>query len=450
LRPADLVIKNATVVTCDSTFRAGIAVTDGLISSLGSTENLPSAKRVVDASGLYVLPGVIDPHVHLREPGFTYKEDFHTGTKAAAAGGVTCVFDMPNNDPAIKSVEALISKIEVVKGKAMVDYGLYGLLNADNLQDLAGLREAGVIGFKCFLGKTLGPVEPPQDGEILEEFAEVAKLKMRVSVHAENASIVEWRIKRLRGEGRRDAGAHLESRPAVVEEEAIKRVITFARETGCKVNIAHLSSERGVREVRRAIGSGEDVSAETCPHYLLLDSARYEELGSSMKVNPAIKTPSDRAALWEGLRDGSIEMLGSDHAPHTEEEKKRPVIFDCLSGMPGLETMVPLMLTQVNKGLISLAQYVKLSSENPARRWGVFPKKGCLAVGSDGDFTIVDMKKSFRISAGGFMSKAKWSPFDGYEATGAPEFTIVRGRVVMERGGVESDSRGAIVHPASG
>ena len=445
---ADLVIKNATLVTSNLTFRAGIAVTDGVISSVASNEHLPSAQKIVDASGLYVLPGIIDSHVHLRDPGFTYKEDFSTGTMAAAAGGVTCVFDMPNNNPPIKSVEALEEKLEVVRRKAVVDYGFYALLGAGNLHDLAGLSRSGVIGFKCFLTEAL-QVEPPEDGEVLEDFAEVARLKRRVTVHAENDSIVKYRVRDLKERKRGDANAHLESRPAVAEEEAVNRTITYARESGCKVNIAHLSSERSVEAVRLAIGRRENVTAETCPHYLLLDSARYEELGSLMKVNPAIRTPTDRAALWEGLRDGTIGIITSDHAPQAEEEKRKPMIFDCLSGISGLETMVPLMLTQVNKGLISITEFVKLSSENPARTWEVFPRKGCLNVGSDADLTIIDMKKRVKISAESFMSKAKWSPFDGYEATGVPVFTIVRGKVVMERGSVDHKPKGEMVSPVA-
>ncbi len=444
---ADLTIRNGTIVTSQLWYKAGIALKGGKIFSITSTENLPRAEKSIDASGLYILPGIIDAHVHLRDPGFTYKEDFRTGTSAAAAGGVTCVFDMPNNDPPVKDAKALKEKLESIRGKAVVDYGLYGLLNAGNLSDLADLSRGGVIGYKCFLGETLGKVEPPSDGEKLQEFAEVVRLCRRISIHAENDSIVRHRIADLRGEGRADPRAHYESRPEVVEEEAVNRVVDIAREAGCKIHIAHVSSRKGADAIRRAQYRGDEITAETCPHYLLLDETNYGELGSLMKANPAIKTPSDKEALWEALDDGTIGMIASDHAPQTGDEKRQPRIFDCLSGISGLETMVPLMLTQVNRGRLSLTQYVKLSSENPARIWGIHPRKGCIAVGSDADFTIVDLKKVGRVEADKFLSKAKWSPFDGYEVEGMPEYTLVRGNVVMEGGNIDSRPYGELASP---
>ena len=443
----DLSVKNGTIVMSTCLIQAGVAVKDGKIVAIASDANLPDASRTIDAAGLFVLPGIIDVHVHLRDPGYTYKEDFGCGTSAAAAGGITCVFDMPNNNPPVKDVTALRKKVDVAEAKAVVDYGLYGLLTTGNLHEVKPLAEAGVIGYKCFMGETLGNVGPPSDGEMLDQFTDVGCLDLRVSVHAENDPILQYRIDKLRKEGRGDAYAHYESRPHIVEEEAVNRAILYARDTKCKLHIAHLSSMQGVALLREAKQEGQLITAETTPHYLILDDNNYSEIGSRMKVNPSIKTKVDRTSLWSALNDGTIDMIVSDHAPQSVEEKSKPNIFDCISGFSGLETSVPLMLTQVRKGLISLSKYVQLTSENPARAWRIYPQKGCIAVGSDADLTIVDVNLKGRIDPAKFLSKSKLSPFEGFEFEGAPVYTIVRGNVVMDHGKVDGKVRGRMVRP---
>jgi dihydroorotase len=445
--PADLVIRGGTIVTPSAMVRMAVTIRDGKIASISSDERVPGASRVIDADGLYILPGVIDAHVHLREPGPTYKEDFATGTAAAAAGGVSCVFDMPNNLPPTKNVEAFNTKVELAASKAVVDFGLYGLLSVGSLKEVEGLSKAGVVGFKCFMGETTGSIPPPSDGEMLDQFSEVARLGRRVAVHAENDSIVRYLVDKLRSEGRVYPRAHYESRPQIAEEEAIGRAMLYAKERTCPLHIAHLSSEGGAELVRNAKVGGLPVTSETAPHYLLLDDGMYARLGSLMKINPSVKTPTDRAALWRAVNDGTVDLISSDHSPHTLEEKTTEAIFDAPSGFPGLETSVPVMLTQVNKGLLSLNKYVQLSSENPARVWGIFPRKGCVEVGSDADLTIVDLKSKSKVDPARFYSKAKWSPFEGYDLQGAPVYTISRGAVVMDHGVVDTHVRGRFVAP---
>ncbi|HZW58538.1 MAG TPA: allantoinase AllB [Nitrososphaerales archaeon] len=444
---ADLTIKNGRIVTPSQIYRAAISVKDGKIVAITSTENALAADIEIDASDLYILPGVIDAHVHLRDPGYTNKEDFSTGTASAAAGGVTCVLDMPNNSPPVKDVAALERKISEAGKKAIVDYGLYGLLTEGSLEHVAPLARKGVIGYKCYMGETVGKIPPPSDGELLDQLSTVSPLNLRVAVHAENDSILKYRIARLRESGRVDAHAHYESRPEVVEEEAISRAVLFAAETKCKLHIAHLSSARGVAILEAAKKRREPVTAETCPHYLTLEDSQYSTLGALMKMNPSIKTRTDQAALWTALNLGIIDMISTDHSPHMLEEKEAPVIFDCISGFPGLETSVPLMLTHVNAGRISLNRYVQVSSENPAKAWGLFPTKGCIEIGSDADLTIVDMNAKARVDASKFCSKAKWSPFDGFEVQGIPKYTVVRGCVVMANGQVEKNPTGRMVIP---
>ena len=448
---ADLVIKAGRVAVSSSLRSCAIAAKDGKITWIGANSNAPRAQRVIDASGLVVLPGVIDVHVHMRDPGATYKEDFRSGTAAAAAGGVTTVFDMPNNTPPTKDADSLRQKVRAAEDKALVDYALYGLLARGSSREIAALVDAGVIGFKCYMAETTGSVAPPSEDEMREELAQVGKAGMRVSVHAEDDSIIQPLVSRLREAGRVDALAHYESRPDVAEERAVRRAIALAREARCDLHIAHLSSAAGARDVRTAKRSrrgGADLTSETCPQYLLLDKADYAEKGSIMKVNPSVKRKEDRVALWRAVRDGTVDMIATDHAPHTVEEKTAgDSVFDRPSGFPGLETSVALMLTCVSRGLLSLSRYVRLTSEGPARAWGLYPKKGRIALGSDADFTIVDTKREWRIDPARFVSKAKYSPFEGFEAKGAAVYTIVRGRVVMDSGHIDAGVRGEMQRP---
>jgi dihydroorotase len=453
LSSADLVIRNGRVAMSSTLRSSAIAVRDGRVAWIGPNASAPKGHKVIDASGLIVLPGVIDVHVHLRDPGMTYKEDFRSGTAAAAAGGITTVFDMPNNIPPTRDVEAMDIKIKATK-KALVDYALYGLITAGNANDINPLVDAGVIGFKCYMGETTGSLAPPSDGELLRDFELISRRERRVSVHAEDNAILQHRIAKLRGEERGDALAHYESRPEIVEEEAVRRAITLAREAECKLHVAHVSSEGGAEEVRRAKLSLRQkdstgyVTSETCPQYLLLDKDDYEAKGSLMKVNPSIKRKEDRSALWRAVADGTIDMIASDHAPHTLQEKtSSPSIFEQASGLPGLETSVGLMLTCVDKGRLSLAKYVKLSSENPAKAWGLYPRKGCIAVGSDADLTIVDTKKEWKVDPAKFVSKAKHSPFEGVAAKGMAVYTVVRGNVVMDHGIIDKGSNGEMLRP---
>lgn len=449
---ADLVIKNGRVAMSSSLRSCAVAAKDGKIAWVGANSSAPSADRVIDASGLVVLPGVIDAHVHMRDPGATYKEDFRSGTAAAAMGGVTAVFDMPNNTPPTKDVGALMAKAKAAEGKALVDYALYGLLTKGSAGEVVPLVDAGVIGFKCYMAETTGRITPPSQGEMREELELVGKAGRRVSVHAEDDSMIQRRVAKLREMGRTDAMAHYESRPGIAEERAVRRAIALARDANCSLHIAHLSSAAGAKAVSEAKRSRRrgwgGVTSETCPQYLLLDKGDYAEKGSLMKCNPSVKRKEDRLALWRAVRDGTVDMIASDHAPHTVEEKTSGAsIFDQASGFPGLETSVALMLTCVDRRLLSLSRYVRLTSEGPARTWGLYPKKGSIAVGADADFTIVDTKREWRIDPAKFVSKAKYSPFEGFNAKGSAVYTIVRGGVVMDHGHIDTRSKGEMQRP---
>lgn len=432
----DLVVRGGTLVSPQGRVRCGVAIDGGVIVAVGADDALPLARAAIDASGRYVIPGVIDSHVHFREPGLEYKEDWQTGSAAAACGGVTTVLEMPNTRPPTATVDALRLKLERAAQKAHVDYGIYGLLGQDNLAELPVLAQHGVIGFKCYMGETVGSIPSPDDGVMLEAFRVIARLGLRVAVHAENNGIMQREIARLKTEGRRDPLAHLDSRPDICAVEAVGRALRFAEAAGCRLHVCHESSRDVLPLIRDARRRGVDVTVETCPHYLLLNADDMRRLGPVLRMNPPVRAAGHAEALWEGLRDGTIDMVATDHSPHTVEEKTRADIWEAISGFPGVETAVPLMLTEVNRGRLSFERYVEVACVNPARAWGLYPKKGALGVGSDGDVVIVDMQRAGEIRGADLHSKSKITPFEGVKTQGRPVCTIVRGGVVMRDGEV--------------
>ena len=431
----DLVIRGGRLVSSTAIMSAGIAIEGGVIVAISRDDALPDSRETIDATGKYVLPGVIDPHVHFRSPGYEYKEDWASGTAAAACGGVTTVFEMPNSDPPTSTVDALQIKQQIASRDAYVDYGVYGLLGQQNLGDLPGLARHGVIGLKCFMGNN--PIGHIDDGAMLEGLEIAASLGLRVTVHAENATIIERKTGRLRASGRRDPLAHLESRPAVCAVDAVERAVAFAEAAGAQVHIAHEGCKDALPIIRAAKHRGVAVTAETCPHYLLLTAEDMHRVGPVLRVNPPVRAAGHAEPLWSGLADGVIDMLATDHAPHAIPEKTADDIWDCVSGFGGLETAIPLLLTEVNRGRITLEQYVTWSSLAPARVWGLYPRKGVLDVGSDADIVIVDLEREATIRADRFQSKSKITPFEGFRTKGQPVCTIVRGRVVMRDGALE-------------
>ena len=435
LATVDLVVRGGTIVSSTGAMSAGIAVDGGVIVAIARDDALPEARETIDAAGKYVLPGVIDPHVHFRSPGYEYKEDWTSGTAAAACGGVTMVLEMPNSDPPTSTVDGLQVKQAIAARDAYVDYALYGLLGQQNLDELPGLARHGVIGLKCFMGNN--PIGHIDDGAMLEGLEIAASLGLRVAVHAENAAIIERRSGRLRAAGRRDPLAHLASRPAVCAVDAVERAISFAEAAGAQLHIAHEGCKDVLPIIRDAKRRGVALTAETCPHYLLLTAEDMHRVGHVLRVNPPVRGPGHAEPLWNGLVDGIIDMLATDHAPHAIPEKTADDIWDCVSGFGGLETAVPLLLTEVNRGRITLEQYVRWSSLAPARTWGLYPRKGVLDVGSDADIVIVDLERDGTIRADRFQSKSKITPFEGFRTKGQPVCTIVRGRVVMRDGRLE-------------
>ena len=448
----DLLIEGGRIVTPWGLLEASIAIDGGVIVAIARGSHVPEAEGVVDARGLLVLPGMVDMHVHLRDPGHPEREDFESGSRAAAAGGVTTVGEMPNTVPPVTTVEAFREKVEIGSSKSVVDFALIAGAGEVSVDDLRGMAEEGAAAYKTFMTSRFRELYA-SDGQMLENFQVIAQVGRPCLVHAEDGDIVErWRRK-ARSEGRRDPLAHVEYRPAVAEVEAAWRVIQLASWADVHLHICHISAAGVLEALSWAKSRGLRVSGETCPHYLLLTADDLRRLGPYAKTDPPLRGRRDQERLWDALRSGLIDVVASDHAPYTEEEKERgwTDIFDAPSGGVGVETTLPLMLNAVDRGLLTLQRLVEIFAQNPARLLGLYPRKGVIAVGSDGDLVLVDPRREFEIRGDQLHSKQRGTPFEGYRGRGVPVKTILRGEIIMEEGEVKAPrGYGEFLRPLSG
>ncbi|PRO67280.1 allantoinase AllB [Alkalicoccus urumqiensis] len=451
-------IKNGTIVTGDATRKADIYIQDGRIAAITAKTLEGDIEEDIDASGQYVFPGFIDTHIHSRDPGASHKEDFAHSTRAAAAGGVTTVIEMPNTNPPVNNTENMEKQKAHLGRQAAVDFALWGIcLGHLNEKDIPPLDDAGVAAFKFFWGYAVhaetyqlmynykpgmeSVIPPFHDGEVYSMMKNVASTGRIFAVHAENNDLIQTLTGGVEAEGGRTYEDLLRGRPALAEVMTVQAGIDMARETGVRLHILHVSAGESVRRIRRAQQEGLPITVETCPHYLFLSAEDYDTVGPQMKVYPPVKHRSDQEEIWRGIADGTISHVCSDHAPHTPEEKDGS-LWDIPAGMCGVETLVPLMLQAVTDGKITLNDCARLLSENPARLFGLDPKKGTLTAGADADITIVDMNKTGTIDREKLHSKGKVTAYDGRNITGWPQMTIVRGRTIMKDGRVESGTEG--------
>jgi dihydroorotase len=426
----DSVLSNAKAYLNKEIVDCSIAIENGEIFKIGKQTQMPNADEKINLGNMLVLPGLVDVHAHLRDEGKAYEEDFFTGTAAAAAGGITTVLDMPNNDPVTMNRETLRNRMRIAENRSLVNVGFYSEF-PKNLGEVADIVAQGAVGFKLFMARQVGGLKIDYDEALKEAFRKVGGLGVPVAVHAEDRTLLTANIDRLKRANRHDATAFLRAHSKRVELKAVKRLLEVSAQTGVRLHFCHITTEEGLNAVVKAKKSGINVTCEVTPHHLLLSSADYEHYGLMLTIMPPLRGESTIEALWKGIADGWVDVLGSDHAPHALSEKSASSVWDVKVGVPGLETILPLMLTMVRKNRISLAYVVQLLSERPAAIFNL-RSGGGLAQGRKADLTVVDFKRKFRIDASKFHSKAKYSPFDGWDVQGRAVKTFVKGLLVMD------------------
>ena len=449
----DLALKHGYIVNDKEIYTSNIYIQNEKIAEI-SLANKP-AQKTYDMTGKYLLPGCIDTHCHFRDPGATTKEDFTTGTKAAICGGVTTVFDMPNTNPSVLNKNDLEHKANYFALKAFADYGIWGLsLGQLNLDDLPELCSQGASAVKFFWGYAINAktkaliynynpedkdiIPPLGDGDVFEIFEQMAKTNKIIAIHAENIELIQTLTKRLQQSGKADYAALIDSRPALAEALTIQTAALLAQATNARLHILHVTSKLGVEAIREAKAKGIQITGETCPHYLFLSAKDYEKIGPMMKVYPVIKHEEDRLALWEGLFDGTLDFIASDHAPHIVSEKQGD-LFKIPAGMCGVETMLPLMLNEVSKGHITLPFLTKIMAKNVADIYNL-TTKGSLTVGKDADIVVVDMDKIDTIENEKLHSKQPLTAFAGQKIKGWPIKTFLRGKLIMDNNKICQDN----------
>jgi dihydroorotase len=431
----DLILRGGIVVNQAGEGVRDIGVTGGRIAAIGDLRGA-SAGETIEAKGLHVLPGVIDTQVHFREPGLTQKEDLETGSRSAVLGGVTAVFEMPNTNPTTTSAQALADKLARGHHRMHCDFAFYMGGTRENTRELPELeRLPGCAGVKVFLGSSTGSLLV-EDDEGLRQILKA--IRRRAAFHSED----EYRLRERKDQRiANDPRSHPVWRDETVALQCTQRLVALARETGRRVHVLHITT---AQEIAYLAAHRDVASVEVTPHHLTLAAPEcYERLGTLAQMNPPVRDASHRAALWRGIDQGIVDVLGSDHAPHTRAEKAKPYP-DSPSGMTGVQTLVPLMLDHVNAGKLSLQRFVDLTSAGPNRLFGI-AGKGRIAVGYDADFTVVDLKRRATITDAGVGSRAGWTPYDGVTVTGWPVGTVVRGQRVMWEGEVATPGRGEAI-----
>ena len=408
------------VVQCE------IGMGESRIAKIG--RKIGEAERTFVFKKELILPGVIDIHAHFREPGATYKEDWESGSKAAAHGGVTLVFDMPNTLPPTTTLQRVEEKRELAESKSIIDYRICGGVRKGNIHELAGMAPAVSAFGEIFMCESFGELQISK-AELLDAYKEIAKTGKVAITHAEDAEINEYFKERFRK--RNDPAIHNEVRPPLSENVAVATALQLAKATGVKLHLTHISTKESIQLIR-SMKKKADVTCDVTPHHLFLTEENMKELGNFGKMNAPLRSKEDQDALWRGIKTGVVGIVASDHAPHTKEEKKKPY-WDAPAGVPGIETMLPLMLTAMKRRWINLYKLVKLLCVNPAKRMGLYPQKGVLAEGSDADIVVVNPNKKWEIHGKDLHTKCRWTPFEGFQVTGMPVMTVSKGRIVYSQ-----------------
>lgn len=457
----DVLLKNGLAFIEGAFVKTDIGVADGKIVLIGDADNMPQAEKEIDLEGQYVIPGTIDTHMHVRDPGHTERGNFYTETLAAAAGGVTTIMEHPISMPPQYNVEILENRIHRADIQCVVDFCFYGAAGADSPEDITKLAADGrIVAFKSFLHappegreEEFKGLTMANDAQLMVGMQELAKTNLICAFHAENNDVIQYYIDKFREEGKVGYAYHALSRPPFSEYQSVERVLSFVRETGARTEIAHVSTPQAMELLRQAKEEGLDVYAETCPHYLFLTEEDILRFGPFAKCNPPLRSKELSDALWDYVNDGTVDYIGSDHSPflYSEKERGEKDIFTAAAGFPGVDLRLPLMLNAVTEGKTSLERVVELLSVNPAKIFNIFPQKGSIRVGSDADFVAFDLDHTTKVDKTKNYSHARdiALPYDGWELQCRLNYSIVRGRILMENGIVDESAKayGELVVP---
>ena len=429
----DLTVKGGNIVTEDGIISADIVIEEGRIKDITKT-TIRGEGRVLNAEGKIVIPGVIDPHVHYYEP----YEGWTTGTMSAVGGGITTVIEHPFSEPMTLDIDTLDHKINRACRMSLIDFSLHAMATMENIDEYGELIAAGAVSLKVWMAEAfpdLG-IYSLNDRELLEIFTAIGESGGLACVHAELREIVEPSMQGLINEGKTKPEYFLESRPISAELEAVRKVLSLTEKANCPVYFVHVSSGSAMEIISEAKNHRHDIFAETCPQYLLLNRGDFKAQGPMVKFIPPVRVQREVDGLWEYMNADTVDCLGSDHAPTntTEREVGWEDIWQVRVGIPGLETMLPLILNEVSNERMSIEQVVRTMCLNPAKIMGLYPRKGTIKVGSDADLVLLDMKKEVVITADELHSKCDYTPYEGWEVRGVPEVVISRGEVVMENG----------------
>jgi allantoinase len=425
-------IVGGTIVTTDGPVQADIIVHDGRISTISIDAGDREDAEIIDATGLIVVPGGVDVHTHFRVPDPRMVEGFDTGSQAALAGGVTTAIEMPQAAPTASTGEVIREKKKLVGEQSRIDIALWGGVIGQPIQDLQDMIDEGVVAMKAFMPASSPSFPHIDDATMHEVFEFLSDSDIPFGLHCESDSLLQAGIARMQAAGRIDPLAHAESRPALVETEAIHRAIFFAEVTGGRLYVCHCATPEGLALIRDARARGVWVDVETCPQYLLLDLSDLEAQGPWGRCAPAIRSREEVEEIWDGVIDGTIDVISSDHAPYTVEEKEpgETNIWDSPLGCNMIQTMYPGVLDEMlNRRELELNQFVELSAAGPAKIFGLYPRKGAIQVGSDADLAFYDLDRSWTVRGAEMLHRNKWTPFEGKTIGVSVVKTMVRGEM---------------------
>lgn len=450
-----VVIANATISTGNGNETSAVHLVvegEAIRDILPATSAVPVNSDRIDATGLLVLPGAIDPHVHFNTPGYVDHEDFSCGSMSAAAGGITCVIDMPDTSvPPVTDRASLIGKLKTIGEMSVIDFALWGGMSGNAMRSsgwrshMRHLKIEGLVGVKCYLLSGMRSFEHLLPLELVEVMRRAQELGLIIGLHAEDRDIVQSRTAGLQTLGRQDSKAYYEARCDPAEIDGVRQGVAVAVETRCPLHIVHVGSSRAAELATEARKNGADITLETCPHYLAFSQEDLVARGSILKTAPVVKTKEDSQKLWKLLADGGIDFIASDHSPCPASEKETGSIWTDHGGISGTELLFPYVFSEgYMKEKVSLARLVEITSASAARRFGLYPRKGAIAVDTDADFVFIDPSRKWKVKGASFSSKGKLTPFEGREFTGKVVMTMCRGTIVYE------DSKGILAKPGFG